>query len=49
MEQYSILFPSSAGKRIGLITASVARAGLLVAYEKAMNELSHFTLIDRIG
>lgn len=49
MEQYSILFPSSAGKRIGLITASVAVAGLLVAYEKAMDELGHSTLIDWIG
>ena len=49
MKQNNILFPASAGKRIGLITASVAMAGLLVAYEKAMNELSNFTLIDRIG
>ena len=49
MKQNNILFPASVGKRIGLITASVAVAGLLVAYEKAMNELSHFTLIDRIG
>ena len=49
MEQYSIMFPAAAGKRIGLITASVAVAGLLVAYEKAMVELGHFTLIDWIG
>ena len=49
MEQNNILLPSSAGKRIGLITASVAVAGLLAAYEKAMVELGHFTPIDWIG
>ena len=49
MKQNNILFPASAGKRIGLITASVAVVGLLVAYEKAMVELGHFTLIDWIG
>ena len=49
MGQNNILFPSSAGKRIGLTTALVAVAGLLVAYEKAIVELGHFTLIDWNG